>query len=116
MTFRSADLLWLLAAFPVLAMFLATRERHRMHVARRFASERLRGVSNPLRPLRPWLLAAGLALSVVAIAGPRWGVELTRVTGREPNRIILIDVSSSMAATDVGTSRLGAAKAIARWI
>jgi Ca-activated chloride channel family protein len=35
------------------------------------------------------------------------------ITAREANRVIAIDVSNSMAAEDVGTSRLSAAKAIA---
>lgn len=114
MSFRSAQWLWLLAAMPVALVFLIARERHRGRIARRFASERLRGVSNSLRGARPWLAAAGLTLLVVAIAGPRAGSTAMRITGREPNRIVAIDVSNSMAAADIGTTRLAAARAIAR--
>ncbi len=114
MSFRSAQLLWLLAAMPIALVFLITRERHRVRIARRFASERLRGVSNSIRGVRPWLAAAGLTLLVIAMAGPRAGSTAMRISGREPNRIVAIDISNSMAAADIGTTRLAAAKAIAR--
>jgi Ca-activated chloride channel homolog len=114
MTFRSAAMLWLLAAVPFALLLLFARERLRVRVARRFASERLRGVSNPARPLRPWLIGLALIAAIVALAGPHRGVTLVPITAREANRVLLIDVSNSMAAEDVGTSRLSAAKAIGK--
>ncbi|HVR39981.1 MAG TPA: VWA domain-containing protein [Thermoanaerobaculia bacterium] len=116
MTFRVLSLLWLLGIVPFALFFLVARERHRDRVARRFASERLRGVTNPARWLRPWLLGIALAASVVALAGPYAGYTTVPIFAREANRVILIDVSNSMAAEDVGTSRLSAAKAIAKRI
>ena len=113
MSFRVITLLWLLAAVPfVLASFIA-RERKRVRIARRFVSERLRGVSGNLRILRPWLLGLALALAIVALAGPYAGFRLVPIVAREANRVLVIDVSNSMAAEDVGTSRLSAAKALA---
>lgn len=114
MSFRSSDLLWLLAIVPFALLFLLSRERLRTDVARRFASERLRGVSNPARVLRPWLLALGLAAAFVALAGPYAGFNLVEITAREADRVLVIDVSNSMAAEDVGAPRLSAAKAIAK--
>lgn len=114
MTFRSIATLWLLATVPIALLFLLGRERVRVRVARRFVSERLRGVSNGLRPARPWLLAAALAAAFVAYAGPRAGYTFVPVTERETNRIIALDVSNSMGADDVAGSRLDAAKAIAK--
>ncbi|MBV8520110.1 MAG: VWA domain-containing protein [Acidobacteria bacterium] len=114
MSFRDVLLLWLLALVPFALLFLVTRERTRIRLARRFASERLRGVTMPARALRPWLLGVALAASVVALAGPYAGYTLMPVVAREANRVILIDVSNSMAAEDVGASRLDAAKAIAK--
>jgi len=105
--------LWLLAAVPLALVFLLSRERLRTRVARRFASERLRGSSHPSRVLRPWLLAAGVAAVILALAGPYAGFTLVPVAARESNRVIAIDVSNSMGAEDVGTSRLSAAKGIA---
>jgi len=115
-TFRSLTLLWLLALVPFAVAFLIARERHRARLARRFIAERLRGVSNTLRALRPWVLGAALALALIALAGPRRGFTTIPVEEREANRVIAIDVSNSMLANDVGTSRLDAAKAIARRI
>lgn len=114
MSFRSMDLLWLLAIVPFALVFLLTRERLRTRIARRFASERLRGVSNPARVLRPWLIALALLSALLALAGPSAGFTLVPITARESNRVLLIDVSNSMAAEDVGASRLAGAKAIAK--
>lgn len=113
MTFRSMTLLWLLALAPLAVVFLVSRESMRRRIARRFVSERVRGTANALRVLRPWLLGVALALSVVALAGPYSGYTLVPIVAREANRVVLIDASNSMAAADVGTSRLAAAKAIA---
>jgi Ca-activated chloride channel family protein len=114
MTFRVAPLLWLLLGAPPLLLLLVVRERRRARIARQFISERLRGVANSLRATRPWLIAAGLAACVVAAAGPYAGFTLVPITAREANRVLVIDVSNSMAAEDFGTSRLSAAKALAK--
>jgi Ca-activated chloride channel family protein len=114
MIFRDARWLWLLAALPLALLFLVARERLRERLARRFVAERLRGVTNAIRWLRPWLIGFALALGVVAIAGPSIGFVTLPFTDREANRVIAIDVSNSMLAQDAGTSRLAAAKAIAK--
>jgi Ca-activated chloride channel family protein len=113
MMFRNATALWLLAAIPLALTFLLVRERRRVAVARRFVNERLRGISTVGRAWRPWLLGLALALAVVALAGPYVGFALVPIVAREANRVLIIDVSNSMAAEDVGTSRLSAAKALA---
>lgn len=114
MTFRSPQWLWLLAAVPMVAAFLIVRERSRAQLARRFVAERLRGLANPARVLRPYVLTLALALLSLSAAGPYAGFTTVPVLGRESNRVIAIDVSNSMGAEDVGTSRLSAAKAVAK--
>ena len=114
MSFREPLLLWLLVAVPFALAFLASREKRRQQIARRLVSERVRGLSNGIRPLRPPLLAAGLALAIVALAGPRFGSTVVPVEERQSNRILVMDVSDSMLAEDVGLSRWSAAKSIAR--
>lgn len=116
MTFRDPRWLWLLAAVPFAALFLVARERSRERLARRFIAEPLRGVSNPSRWLRPWIISVGLAAAIVALAGPEVGFALQTIEAREANRVILLDVSNSMEAVDVGASRLDAAKAVAKRI
>lgn len=113
LTFRALPLLALAALAPVALVILVARERHRIHLARRFISERLRGVASPARAARPYVIALSLLAAVVALAGPRAGYTVMPIQERQSNRVIAIDVSDSMGATDVGTSRLQAAKAIA---
>jgi Ca-activated chloride channel family protein len=116
MIFQSPAVLWLALLVPLALIFFLTRERQRVRIARRFVSERLRGVANPLRMLRPWLTALALLGCVIALAGPEAGFRVVPIEQRESNRVIVIDVSLSMDARDVGTSRLEAAKAIAKRI
>jgi Ca-activated chloride channel family protein len=116
MTFRDLRWLWLLAAVPFAALLLVSRERVRERLARRFVAERLRGVFNPVRVWRPWLVAIGLALAAFALAGPSHGFVSVPIAQREANRVVVLDVSNSMLAEDVGTSRLAAGKAVARRI
>src|SRR5512140_2037706 len=112
-TFRAAPVLWALAALPLAALFLFAREAARRRLADRFISERMRGYA-PYRAVRPLLVTLAILFAVAAVAGPRLGERVVSVQQREPNTIIALDVSLSMAAEDVGTSRLSAAKAIVR--
>ena len=116
LTFRSLPILALAALAPLALVFLIARERHRARLARRFVSETLRGVANPQRKLRPYLLAFGVLAAAIALAGPRAGYTMLPIQQRESNRVIAIDVSESMGAPDVGATRLDAAKAIAKRI
>lgn len=113
MSFRNVTMLWLIAGVPLALVFLVMRERTRTRIARRFTSERLRGAAGRARALRPWLLGLGLAAALLALAGPYAGFTLVPIVAREANRVIVMDVSNSMGAEDVGTSRLNAAKALA---
>jgi len=58
-----------------------------------------------------WFTIAGIAVLAVATAGPAVTVPVSHASGTV---IIAIDVSGSMAATDVAPSRLSAAKKIAQ--
>jgi Ca-activated chloride channel homolog len=115
-TFRAPQILWFALLVPLVFAFFLARERRRAAIARRFVSERLRGVANPLRSLRPWLASLTLLGCVIALAGPEAGFRVVPIEQRESNRVIVIDVSLSMDARDVGASRLDAAKAIAKRI
>lgn len=114
MTFRAPLWLWLAAIAPVVLVFLVAGERSRTRIARRLVSERLRGVANPSRVLRPYLLTVAWIATAIALAGPEAGYTTLPIIDRETNRVIVIDVSNSMSAEDVGAPRLAAAKAIAK--
>jgi Ca-activated chloride channel family protein len=115
-TFGDPRMLVALAALPLAAWFLLARERLRRRRADSFASERIRGVRFPARFLRPPLLVAGLALTALALGAPRMGFELRPVLRDEGSLLLAIDVSASMAAEDLGVSRLSAAKSVVRSI
>ena len=116
MTFREPQLLWLLAATPLLLVFLLWRESVRTTRSRLLVSERLRGLRNPARVLRPWLLTVATVAGVIALAGPSLGYQVIPVTARETNRVIAIDLSQSMAAGDAGTSRFDAGRILIRML
>ncbi|MGH9459502.1 MAG: VWA domain-containing protein [Thermoanaerobaculia bacterium] len=115
-TFGDSGALALLAALPLVAWFAWARERARRLRADAFASERIRGVRFPARALRPLFVTLGLGLAALALSAPRFGFELRPVLHDEGTTVIAIDVSNSMAAEDIGISRLEGAKAIARRI
>jgi Ca-activated chloride channel homolog len=54
-----------------------------------------------------WCTIAGIAVLAIAVAGPAASVPVSHASG---TAVLAMDVSGSMAATDVAPSRLGAAK------
>jgi Ca-activated chloride channel homolog len=95
------------AAALACAAVVATRRRARALASAGVAAAggrraRLAGV---------WFTIAGIAVLAVATAGPAVTVPVSHASGTV---IIAIDVSGSMAATDVAPSRLGAAKKAAQ--
>jgi Ca-activated chloride channel family protein len=70
-----------------------------------------------LRRAVPWLKWLALALMVVALARPQWGVRQSTVLSEGVNIVLAIDLSESMAALDFKTegkvvNRLEAVKAV----
>lgn len=110
--FQDAWFFWFLLVVPLLvALFVAGRFCRRRRVLRFANMELLESVA-PSRPSR-WrhvptaLLAASLVLLTTAMAGPTHDV---RVPLNRAVVMLVIDVSESMAATDVAPSRLAAAQ------
>ncbi len=113
-SFHHSMWLWIgLGAIPLTAG-LWYFERTRRRLAERFVSERMRGASNRFRPARPLFLGFAFFFAALALAGPRFGQEVVSVPQSDAARIVAIDVSDSMSTEDVGTSRLSAAKAVAK--
>jgi Ca-activated chloride channel family protein len=113
MSFTSADWLWLLLAVAaVAAAYLLVNLRRRAYTVR-FTNLALLESVTPRRP--QWfrrhvpaiLLLAGLVALVVAMAGPARDEQVPK---ERATIILAIDVSNSMAATDVSPTRLAAAQ------
>src|SRR5262245_42976961 len=105
-------LLWVVAALAVLgALRLHTGQR----ALRRFAEAPLLAVLAPsARLTRGWARLAtvcgALALVVVALADPRWGVVTVESKRRGLDVVFALDLSRSMLAEDARPNRLERAK------
>jgi Ca-activated chloride channel family protein len=112
--FSHAWILWLLAVIPILAIITRLgRRRKRRDLA-------LLGHPSAVAELMPeiprfgragiLLTGAGLALVIIAAAGPRWGSDPFPETVAGRDLVVLLDLSRSMNATDAPPSRLERAR------
>jgi len=108
--------LWLLALIPVAAIFavLQWRRSARTQWGGVIAPHLLNhlivqpGGSRSVNPL--YLVGTGMALGIVALAGPTWRRELPPFVEDKAPLMIALSVASSMNLTDVAPSRLERAK------
>jgi Ca-activated chloride channel family protein len=112
LTFQWPFVLVALGLVPVLAAAHVLRERRRSRYAARFVSPALLpnlvDASPGFRRHLPLaILLAGLAALIVGLARPHASVKVRR---EEATVVVAIDISRSMAATDVKPSRLGSAE------
>ena len=116
-----ALLLLILVLVPVLALALRRRLR-RSAIGFPVSAElaRLRpSLAARLHAALPWLRALIVALAVLALAGPQWGVETTTTLREGIAVALVVDISSSMSAIDLRladkpSSRLEVVKATLR--
>lgn len=116
MRFADAQLLWLLAALPVLLLLGAWTLRRRRRALERFAGgpgalERFRAEVDPhRRAIKRILTFVALALAVLALARPQWSTRLEEIEREGADVVILLDHSLSMTVADVAPDRLRLAK------
>jgi Ca-activated chloride channel family protein len=115
MSFRSPWMLVGLLALPVIAAAYVSRRGRRSQRSIRLAAEGLVTTTVLDRPKRrrylPFVLfLTALAVLVVGLARPVTTIKTPR---REATVLLAVDVSNSMAATDIKPTRLAAAKAAA---
>jgi Ca-activated chloride channel family protein len=115
MSFRAPWMLVGLLALPVIAAAYASARGRRSERAVRLAAQGLVATSVGVRPRRrrhiPFVLfLTALAVLVVGLARPVTTINTPR---REATVVLAVDVSNSMAATDIKPTRLAAAKAAA---
>jgi Ca-activated chloride channel family protein len=109
--FTRPEALWLVALVPLIGWFVVTVERRRRAALRAFAGvadSRLEDAAPPRFGARRVALAC--ALLVLAIAGPRIGVEEREVTALSIDVAIAVDASRSMWSSDVGEPRIDRAR------
>jgi Ca-activated chloride channel family protein len=102
-------------AVPALAVALIYTDRRKREELARFTGPYL---SDALAPGRSWrknllkgsLKTAGLALLILALAGPRFGSQLVKVEREGVDLVISLDTSLSMLAEDMLPNRLERAK------
>jgi Ca-activated chloride channel homolog len=116
MEFQWPQMLWLLLLVPTLVAAYILAQRRRQKYALRYASlslvkEALGRGPGIRRHIPPIIFLLGLAIMLIALARPSAVVLLPSQQGTV---ILTVDVSGSMAATDLKPSRLEAAKAAAR--
>jgi Ca-activated chloride channel family protein len=97
----------LVAAALAWAAVAAARRRARALASAGIAAARQGQGSGRGRLGGVWFTIAGVAVLAIAVAGPAASVPVSRASGTV---ILAMDVSGSMAATDVAPSRLAAAK------
>lgn len=118
MSFQSPHLLWLLV--PLVLLFSWELVRHTVRAAANWpkiarawagAFDVSLGAKHTTAENRPriWLWF-GLALCIIALARPQWGVIEEQVFDQSREVIIAVDLSRSMLAQDVKPSRLDRSK------
>ena len=101
-------------SFSVLAAFIFYLYRTK-RLTSVFARSML-NVSIPLRRLKIFCIALAIPLFALAVLAPQWGEQEREIESEGSDVLIALDVSRSMNAADVGTSRLERAKNAARRI
>lgn len=106
------NLAWLIAAVVIFGVYSIVRRKRALRILASAAL--LPRLAPPLpwwRPLlRLMLVTAALLSVVIALLGPRWGEEDRKVSRRNVDVMILLDVSRSMLARDIAPNRLERAK------
>src|SRR5437764_1362678 len=115
MTFQWPEFLWLGAGLPLLVLAYLYLLRRRKKFALRYSNLALlkeaMGGASWRRHAPPFLLLAGLAALIVAIARPS---ALITLPSQHETVILAMDVSGSMRASDVEPNRLVAAQNAAK--
>ncbi|MCG8458239.1 MAG: VWA domain-containing protein [Holophagales bacterium] len=119
MDLAAPELLWLLAAVPLVAAVGAWVWRRRLQAAAAWAS---RGLWDRLLPTfsrrrlvaSVALLALACAAATLALGRPRWGASAQQVERQGVDVVFVLDTSLSMATRDLAPTRLAVAQTLVR--
>ncbi len=114
MRYQTPYLLWILPVVAVAATgALVALARNRRRLARlgdhHLVARMVASASIPRKVAKILLAAAGIALVTVAAARPQTGGSLVHTSREGIDMVVALDMSKSMLARDVGSSRLQAA-------
>ena len=116
MNFAQPRTLWvMLAALPLIALFLWWAWRKRQQLVAQFIQSRLlesltRGISKRNQRIRLALLWFGIAFLFLALARPQWGTVWEEARQQGLDIVVALDTSKSMLAEDLKPNRLTRAK------
>jgi Ca-activated chloride channel homolog len=115
MTWETPFYLWLLLIPGLLALgSVWYKRRLRLRRRRFFSDEVFAKLYSPeisgIRRFKSVLLYSGAVLLIIALAGPKIGIEIREIERRGVDIMVLLDVSRSMLAEDVRPNRLDKAK------
>ncbi len=113
--FDHAEWLHLLWAVPLLGLVYAWGFSRNRAALGRFATANLMGflvpsISMGRRRIKAGLVLGALAMVVMGMTGPRWGMHYEEVQRRGIDLFFVLDVSNSMLAEDLAPNRLERAK------
>lgn len=116
MTWANPHALWLLALLPLAAAALWWNAARRHRATQMFGRSAtvdplIAGRARWWRAIRATLMMLGMALVIVAFAGPQYGSRTRVLRKRGIDIVIALDFSKSMLAQDVHPSRIKRAKA-----
>jgi Ca-activated chloride channel family protein len=115
MRFAMPQILWALAALPVLAALMWAAAAARKRALARFGGGAAylgrftRETSPHRRAVKALALLAAVGFGVVAAARPQWGSGTETVSRKGIDLVVLVDTSRSMGAQDVSPNRLARA-------
>ena len=113
--FEEPAYLYLLLLLPLLAAFYLYSNYRRRKAIRKFGdpilmAQLMPGVSKYRPDVKFWVVFAAIGLFTVLLARPQFGSKLETVKRQGVEVMIALDISNSMLAQDVQTSRLQKAK------
>lgn len=113
--FANPDILYLLFLLPlIVALYLYSNHRRRQNIRKYGDPSLLKELMPTISKYRPdvkfWLMFSALALIIVMLARPQFGSKMETVKRSGVETVIALDISNSMLAEDVTSSRLEKAK------
>jgi Ca-activated chloride channel family protein len=113
--FGSPNWLWMLAALPLLVLFLRWRRRKQKEALARFAPEALSArlideMHSEVRRWKRFMALLAFILIVISLARPQYGISKQVVKRTGMDIVVALDTSDSMLAEDLRPNRLRVAR------